>query len=402
MYIVTGAEMRQVDRYTIEQIGLHEFALMENAGRACSQAIQRLLAKDDRIVVMSGGGNNGGDGFVIARDLAEQGFQVTLGVIAPRENIKGTALEHLLVYEQTGREARFYKNDPHLLEKAIEDADIIIDALLGTGVTGPLKPPYEQIVAAINHAEARVFSIDLPSGVPSGEDEDGRAGVLAERTFMLAARKVNASLPDYAAYYGEIETIEIGIPDLAYDIAKANHRIWLDENMALARLPQRRASAHKGDSGRAVIIGGSVKMSGAVMMAAEACVRAGAGRTTVMIPQSVLPLAAPQLKEAMYETLPDKTGEFSASSWQQMPNMINADGIAVGPGLGREVKNELFPLLKAIKVPAVIDADALTDLSSQLDEFKKIPREAPVVLTPHPGEMAALSGCSIAKARPAG
>ncbi|GEL07605.1 NAD(P)H-hydrate dehydratase [Salisediminibacterium halotolerans] len=395
MYIVSGEEMRQVDRFAIEQIGLGGFTLMENAGSSCSRAIERQLKKNDRIAVVSGGGNNGGDGFVIARYLAEAGFDAALEVIAPREKIHGEAYEHLLVYESAGRAARFYETDSEAVEQAIAGADVIIDAMLGTGVTGELKPPYKEIAALINRSRALVFAVDLPSGVPSAEAADIQAGVCADRTYMLAARKMNASLPGYRSFYGTIVPVDIGIPELAYVSAKADRRIWLDEQKALRHLPHRDSDAHKGQSGRAAIIGGSMNMSGAVMMAAEACVRAGAGRTTAVIPDDTLSAAAPQLKEAMYLPLPSESGEFARSAWRQMPEAVHADGVAVGPGLGRNVTNDIFPLINQLDIPIVIDADALLDLASDLEQLKNISRTSPVILTPHPGEMAVLTGLSI-------
>lgn len=174
MHIVTGEKMQAIDRCTMNEIGINGAMLMENAGRAVAGNILDRLKKEDRIAVMIGTGNNGGDGFVIARVLAEAGFDVEAWLIPPKEKIKGDALTHLRIFERAGYEAAPYVGNEQSLRASLDRSTHIVDALLGTGVTGAPRPPYQEVINEINAADAKVISVDVPSGTPAdGGDIDG-------------------------------------------------------------------------------------------------------------------------------------------------------------------------------------------------------------------------------------
>lgn len=390
MHIVTGKEMGEIDRFMIENIGLAGPILMENAGQAVASKLRDRLNPDDRIAVMIGTGNNGGDGFVIARILLNEGYDVDVWLIPPRKKIKGDAKQHFNIFEGAGFEIFEYLKHENLFADLLDRYTVIVDALLGTGVKGEVRSPYGEIIEKINAAKAFVIAVDIPSGVPADGGEVQGIAVKADYTVTLQCPKISAVTYPAAGYYGQWETVDIGILRKVIEKAAPVRRIWQEDDVKRT-FAKRRASSHKGSHGKGLLIAGSREMPGAAVLAAKSALRGGAGLLTVAIPDIIHPMVASQVTEAMYRLGSSEEGAFSG----EFPFELPYDGIAIGPGIGRSKGPALIleKLLKDSKIPLVIDADALFHLAETRELLKD--RTAPTVLTPHPGEMARLTGMSV-------
>ncbi len=386
--------MYAIDRCTMEKVKLPGAALMENAGRAAAAEIEKRVDKNNRITVLAGTGNNGGDGFVIARTLLARGYDVTLWVLAPEEKLKGDAGLHRDIFTASGYTARYAEQEgTDVLLSELPAFDVYIDAIFGIGIKGDVRPPYREIIAAVNGMKGMKIAIDIPSGLEADSSRYPDIVFKADATITLQCPKTGAFLYPGREAYGELVTVDIGIPPAVIE-KEAGKRIVWGEADAAASLPRRRADSHKGSHGKGLVIGGSRMMKGAPAMASLAALRSGTGLLTAAVPESVLDAVASHAMEAMYRSLPEKDG-FIASL--HGVNVSEFDGIAAGPGFGRhEQGTEVIEyLLKAVKAPLVLDADALYHAGFLKDELKQRPE--PVILTPHPGEMAHLAGVSVAE-----
>ncbi|SDI21726.1 NAD(P)H-hydrate dehydratase [Alteribacillus bidgolensis] len=392
MQVVTGDEMRQVDRCAIEEIGMKEEVLMENAGRAAAQEVERLYTHLDqkKIAVLVGKGNNGGDGFVIARTLLEKGRDVDVWLLAEEEQWKGAALYHKHLFESCGFEGYRWKSAETLLEK---NYDLFIDSMLGTGITGELRSPYKESAACLNEAAGDIISIDIPSGVPTGEEEVPKSAVQADITITLQSPKCSAYLFPARAHYGEIKVVDIGLPNAAWKSINVSRKVWTKSDVQKT-LPERKVSANKGDHGKGLLVGGSLQMPGALSMSASACIYSGAGLLTTALPSSILSIVSNNVPETMFLLLPEKDGGIAGELIGKDFSFENYDAVAAGPGLGREkgTKNLVRKLISEVETPLLLDADALYYLPELAQEMKR--RQEPLILSPHPGEMGRLTGLS--------
>lgn len=393
MHVVTGEEMRLIDRYTMDEIGLSEETLMENAGQAVGRALIKKLTEYDTILVLIGAGNNGGDGFVISRILQEKGYQVRTWVIPPEGRIKGTAAVHKHIYENCGYSYELFAENEQRFQQAVSTSGIIVDALLGTGATGALRSPYDSIVKKVNEADATVFSIDIPSGLPSAEGEEFSNAVKASETMTLQAPKLTAFIYPEAQYFGRITTVDMGIPAKAVSV-KGPSRFLITEEQVRASLPERKANAHKGSSGKALIVGGCETMTGAPVLSANACLRSGAGLVTTAVPEGIKNVVAGRTTESTFQVLKQEQGEIPGGALKDL-SLDAFDGIAIGPGMGRKHNIPLHDTLAPYPGVAVIDADGLFHLANERHKWRAEPRRAPTVITPHPGEMAAIAGLTV-------
>ncbi|WP_416148584.1 NAD(P)H-hydrate dehydratase [Salipaludibacillus sp. HK11] len=394
MYVVTGGEMHQIDRYTMDQLGLSEEILMENAGQAFVRHLLTSVSIDEKVIVLIGAGNNGGDGFVISRLLAEKGFQFEIWVVPPVERVKGTARFHMDIFKRCGYSFIEYEANSIGFRESLNTCSVIIDALLGTGVKGNLRKPYAYVIKAVNESEKRIISVDIPSGVPSSEGEAEVYGVIANETFTFQAPKLSAFVYPSALHFGEVHTLEIGIPKIAFTEV-APQRQLITEKRVRTTLAKRPADAHKGKAGRALIIGGTQEMTGAPVLTTDACLRAGAGLATMAIPACIHPIVTQKLTESTFMKLPDAEGEIRSDVLKEEISYIQYDGIAIGPGMGRNISKPIYEALRSFNGPVVIDADGLYHMSNELHRWCEEPRSGPTIITPHPGEMALLTGRTI-------
>ncbi|MBA2176793.1 NAD(P)H-hydrate dehydratase [Halobacillus locisalis] len=386
MDIVTAQEMYEWDRVTIEDVGIDGAILMDSAGRAVADDMASHIEKRDKIVVLIGAGNNGGDGFVIARTLLNRGYDVEAWQVVPDEKIKGDAAKHRSLFLASGYELHSCKEVGEV-KPSLEKADVIIDAMLGIGVRGGLREPIADIVQEANAQKARRMSVDLPTGVPADETDEQITAFHADKTTIVAAPKMSAFLEKTSSYYGKWNVVEIGLP--SPKLPDPRRQVWTEADVKRT-LPRRDRNAHKGSHGKGLIVGGSTVMPGSVAMSARASLRSGAGLITIATVESAIPSIAPFIQEATFVGLGEKEG-FAC---RPAPSSLSDyDGIAFGMGIGRQepTRSLLSEILQEADTPLLIDADGLYELP--LDLMQK--REAPTILTPHPGEFAQLTGKSI-------
>ncbi len=398
MKLVTGTQMQALDRQAIESVGIPSAVLMENAGRAVARAIGRHVPQlaDKRVVVASGKGNNGGDGLVVARALLERGVRVEAFVLAGRENCSEEAARQWRILAGAGCSVVGLPDEQALcaLEDALARADVLVDALLGIGVRGAARGHTATAIRMINGAGAYRVAVDVPSGLDA--NTGGVAGdcVRADLTVTLGLPKTGLLFHPGAEYVGALEVVPIGYPDTLVE-AFDSGLTWLDRAFVAARLPARPAYSHKGTFGRALLVGGSAGMSGALALAGRAALRSGVGLVHLAYPETLDPVVSSVVLEAVKHPLPSSDGGLDERSLEPLATVAqDMDAVAIGPGLGRALAAQeiVRELVSALACPLVVDADGLNALAGHLERLK---RAAPTVLTPHPGEFARLTGLPV-------
>ena len=319
--------MYEIDRIAMEEKGLHGIVLMENAGRAIAEKVKTHASKQDRILVLVGSGSNGGDGFVIARTLSNQGYQVEVVQLVADDKIKGDALYHKKVYEQYGNLITPF-TAPCVFTN-ISKATIIVDAMLGIGVEGRLRPPFKEVINAVNYAPGLTIAVDIPSGVPAETNPDFDVAIKADYTYVVEMPKLSTFTPVYAQFYGRWNVVSIGLP-LDASPQGLIRRTWEAVDVR-ATLPKRDRSAHKGSHGKGLVIGGSSLMPGSIAMTAKAALRSGAGLLTVGTVGSAIPSIVAQCSETTFMHLADEGGWIKSD---QEVDMDSYDACAIGMGMG--------------------------------------------------------------------
>ncbi len=398
--VLTADEMRRADRRTIDEVGLPGPVLMENAGAAVARLVDERFPRARRVVVICGRGNNGGDGFVIARRLGARASALLLGA---RDGVEGDARIHLLACERSGGRVSVVADVEGWARvlRRVEDADLVVDAVLGTGLrSAPSGLAAEAIAAVVRRFEAGcpVVAVDLPSGVPSDGGALDWPAARATVTVTFAAPKRGHVLPPACDNVGELVVADIGIP--AECLAATSPSLFLLEDAdAAGAFPLRRRGAHKGDFGHLLVVAGSLGKTGAAVLAAGGALRAGAGLVTIATPEPCLPVVAAARAEAMTEPLPATAGGGldDASLPRLLDLAAERDAVVLGPGLGQDPKTRALvrAFVRECPVPMVIDADGLNALAPGVGEAAALPvlrHEVATVLTPHPGEMARLVG----------
>lgn len=400
MKIATAAEMREIDKTAMEWFGLPGVALMENAGRAVAdRAIAILGEPRSKIVfIVCGGGNNGGDGYVAARWLHNRGVRVKLFLAMERSRVTGDALIHLETALRMGIEC-FDQTEPRGLEKAriaIAFADLVIDALLGTGFQGELSGPYAESIELMNGSGKKILSVDIPSGVQADTGMIRQKAVQAFCTVTFGLPKPGLLLHPGATSAGQVEVAAIGIPQELLTAATIRQTLVCRE-YASARLPRRSQDSHKGSNGHVLAVAGSRGLSGAAFLTAQGALRAGAGLVTVAVPESIRTVIETKTTEAMTLELPETlAGGLGADALRLINDFsARASVVLAGPGLGRheETMETLRELIRTMDRPLVLDADALFALAGHIEILAET--DGVAVLTPHPGEMARLTGLSV-------
>jgi len=428
MYLVTAKEMQNIDRATIESFGIPGQVLMENAGRGAFDMLLRLFPDIGslKVAVMAGKGNNGGDAFVIARYLLEKGIDTTTFMLSSKEKISGDARANLLLLEKIVLETQTRgadstekfsnKNAPlnqrlieipdmerfHGVKNRILHHDLFIDGILGTGINSSVRDFYGEVIDTLNGTTKPIFSIDVPSGLNSDTGEAMGRSINATATATFAFAKVGHMLHPGKQLTGTLEIIDIGIP--GFITAKENPRIHLiDKDMIRPLFPDRSCDSHKGTHGHLMVVAGSVGKTGAAALTCNSAMACGTGLVTLAIPESINSTMEHQVTESMTIPMPDNhsiKGTFSRFALENIRTAaMDKSALAMGPGLG--LTQDTIELVQGIiadpslaELSMVIDADGLNAVAEDIQILKKREARATTILTPHPGEMARLTGRS--------
>ncbi len=384
MQIVNAATMQSLDRRTIQELGLPSLVLMERASLGITEQILA-TGKLSNLQILAGTGNNGGDGLAIARLLHNQGHQVKvwlLGDDAKRTPDNQTQLE---ICRRLGIVLEPVLEIP---TQELQTASLILDALFGVGLSRELTGDWAAFIQAANASPAYKVAVDISSGLQADTGAVLGTAFKADLTVSCALPKWAHLLDQALEYVGQLEVVDIGIPP---QYLEQLTETVLDRDAAKAWKPGPRAkNSHKGSFGSLAIIGGSLGMSGAARMASEAALQTGVGLVFLFVPASIQDQLAVALPEVQVVPLPETAGQLAPEALEILLRRLeNMDAILLGPGIGRgdSVGELLKQLLPALKQPLVIDADGLWHLANQAGPF-----EQPVILTPHPGELARLVG----------
>ncbi len=415
MKALTAAELREVDRLTTERLGIPGWQLMEAAGKSAAEVFleqfgRRRTTPPGHVCVLCGKGNNGGDGFVVARYLKEEADHIDLYLFAHPEELQGDALKNLQRWQEMGgkivsltSEAEWQKHWP-----AIASADVIIDAMLGTGIRGGTSGLIARAIEDINRLSRNataalpgwIVAIDTPSGLPSdGEAAEGNV-IRAHLTVTFTAPKIGQLISRDAACCGDIFVRQIGTPaSLVEEVGKGSLR-WSGPE-EFASLPLVRLwDSYKTKYGNVLLIAGSVGKSGAAILGGQAALRAGAGLLTLGVAEPILPIVAAAQPEYMTEPLkatPDGTIAAAAIKSGRFAEALHGKTVlALGPGLGTHPETQEFirHVVGTVGLPLVLDADGLNAFADHGAELAR--HKAPhLVITPHPGEMSRLLGVPV-------
>jgi len=408
--VVTAEEMRRIDRITIERYGIAGAILMERAGLAVASKITELFFQDSdniagaihelsaqgkdnlKIIVLCGSGNNGGDGLVTARILHNQGRDVEVFLAAKPGDLRGDAKINYNAAKKFGVRIlpvqRFLTYPLPLTPYSC----LIIDALLGTGLKKDTRRPVSEVIKKMNELSLPVISIDIPSGISSDTGQIMGSAVRARATVTFGLPKRGHYLYPGAEYSGDLYIEDIGFP---YELT-SSEKIKVNlpqEKDIISLMPGRPKYSHKGTYGHVLLIAGSKGKTGAALMAAKACLRTGAGLVTIGVPESLVSSLQSRVTEEMLLPLPDKgNGTLSIKSASVILSFLKkrANVLAIGPGLSvdDEISELIGRLIIKAHTPTVIDADGLNAIAGRMSMLHKC--KAPVVLTPHVGEMARL------------
>jgi ADP-dependent NAD(P)H-hydrate dehydratase / NAD(P)H-hydrate epimerase len=378
--VLDADEMRAVDAWAIRDRGVPSLDLMEAAGRAVARTAAE-LADAGRIVVVCGKGNNGGDGLVAARHLAETGFEVDALLLWPAGGLSEDATANLERFP-AAREVAAEE-----IGAALDGAAVVVDAIFGTGFAGEPRDPAATAIDAMNTSGAAVLAVDIASGVNASNGEIEGAAVRAAATVTLHAPKLGHWIAPGKTHTGVLDVAPIGVPDGAPGQAKAG----LTDRAALALAPPRGAGSTKFSSGQVVVVGGSRGLTGAVCMSASAAIRSGAGYATVAVPSELEQIFEVKLTEVMSVGCASREGSLRrAASEQILAVCEKAAAVVLGPGIGRDdgTKDLVRALAGRLEAPVVLDADGLNAHAGRLGALSE--RRAPIVLTPHEGELGRL------------
>jgi hydroxyethylthiazole kinase-like uncharacterized protein yjeF len=417
MKALTATEMREVDRLTTERFGVPGHQLMEAAGKSVAEVFLEQYGHKNtdppgRIAVLCGKGNNGGDGFVVARYLKEEAEQVKVYLFAGPDELQRDAAKNLQRWQEQGGSMTVLQTEAEW-EKAwgeISSAEVIVDALLGTGIRGPATGLIGQAIEDVNRLTrnataarpAWVVAVDTPSGLPSDGEAAAGPVVKAHWTVTFTAPKIGQLISSSAGCCGQLAVRAIGSPAALVEEAGKGSLRWAGAD-EFAGLPLVRAvEAHKGSYGHLLLVAGSVGKTGAAVLAGHAALRGGAGLVTVATPEPALPTIAGAQAEYMTEGLPVTSPRIPAATG--MPTgtftdlLMGKTVVAIGPGLGQHPETQEFVrgVVAQTVLPIVLDADGLNAFAGHGDLLLKKKTKF-LVVTPHPGEMARLLGSSTAE-----
>ena len=395
MKIVTAAEMREIDRATSQRFGVPSLTLMENAGTAVATYVRERYPQAKRVGILCGKGNNGGDGFVTARKLREAGKEALVVLLADSTELRGDAAEKFQRMQVKAIQAKTH-GGLEAAQSQLREVDVLVDAILGTGFRPPVSGLYAEAIAGINASGLPVVAVDIPSGAD--------ADVMGQQTGAVAHADaiVTFTAPRLAHVFGALSegpvvVAPIGSPEEAI-VSSLHLNVIAAREVALLIGPRAR-DANKGSFGHVLVVGGSVGKSGAAAMAGMSALRTGAGLSTVATPKSVLATVAafhPEIMTELCEETEAGTISLRALEYAHMDNLVKGKTVvAIGPGISRHPETSEFvrTIVQKYSLPIVLDADGLNAFEGQTSKLNGKGRA--LVITPHPGEMARLTGLSI-------
>ncbi len=392
MKLATSEQIKNIDRRAIKDFGIPGPVLMESAALAVIEEMEQFFdgLEGVKVGIICGKGNNGGDGLAIARRLRIRGVPVRVALLAPFNALQGEAKLNLSILRKMDVEIR-PNAGPRELDDVVSWSDILIDAVLGVGLAAPIKGNYALAAMLLNASGRPVVAVDIPTGINADTGAVMGVGVNADLTVTMALPKRGLALYPGASYAGLVRIADIGIPSEAIEKEQITVSLLVREDL-WGLLPERDRASHKGVFGHLMVIAGSMGKAGAAVLTARAALRSGAGLVSVAAPQSIVPIIQQQSAEAMCiaaaESIDATLGIGAERELARRADALSA--CVIGPGLTThpETVQVVRDFVRQVSVPTVIDADALNALVGSPDILKK--SKAPLVLTPHPGEMGRL------------
>lgn len=396
MRLVNNSEMQKIDSWAQKSLKIPGMILMENAGRGCVDVLKEYFELEGlNALIVCGKGNNGGDGMVIARHLKNKGANVKVALLGRGKELKGDALLNYQILKK----AKFdivEVGSTNKLQKIFQEChyDCIIDAIFGTGFKGKPQGLFYEAIKLINETNAFVLSVDIPSGINGDTGRFEKTSVIADATAVMCLPKRGNYLFPGRAFSGDIYLIDIGVP---YELIDNGFPRILEFDDIYRILPFRDPAGNKGTFGQVLIIAGARGFSGAAAMASISCLRTGAGLVRLAAPEGIMDSLEAKLLEVVKVPLKqtDETTISVKAIDAILPLLDKTDVVIIGPGLttNNETAKFVKNLVPQIRIPLIIDADALNIISEDIKIFKKISTD--FILTPHPGELSRLTKLSI-------
>jgi len=390
--IYSVASVREIDRTAIEDHGIPGYTLMTRAGTASLREAKDRFPDAKRWQIVCGAGNNGGDGYVVARLAANEGIVVSVLTMVDPQSLKGDAATAYGDFAAEGGVVMPWAGELDM------EADLLVDAILGSGLERDVGGEYAKAVEAINEHVAPVLALDIPTGIHGDSGSRLGCAVDADLTVTFVGLKTGLFLDGAPDSCGELSYDGLGIPDEWRSVVDPEFR-RIDDALMHSALPPRKRAAHKGDFGHLVLVAGSVGKSGAAILAARAAVRSGAGLVTAAVPQDVVQTVDLGSLESMSLALPAAVPDGLEASCTDLLLDFSKDkeALAVGPGLGLAPSTvaAVRRLVLEVELPVVLDADGLNAFAGDLATLAS--RTAGTVLTPHPGELGRLLGCEVSQ-----
>jgi hydroxyethylthiazole kinase-like uncharacterized protein yjeF len=397
MKVATAEEMQELDRKAIETYRIPGIVLMENAGRGAADVISNSFPEihKKKIAIIAGKGNNGGDGFVIARYLLNQGIYVRVYLLTDPKGLRGDAETNFSIFHRMKGEVISVPSSKDYIKvkKDLEKFDILVDGIFGTGLDAEVRGYYREVIDHLNTLQRPIVAIDIPSGLDANTGKPLGTAIRASLTITFGLPKIGHLIPPGLDYVGKkVKVIDIGIPKKLVEEEKIPTYLLEKEEIQKCLSIPRNPDTHKGDYGNLLVIAGSVGKTGAAVMACQAALRMGAGLVTLAIPKSLNAILEMKLTEVMTEPLPETPKQtLSLRAFSAIIRLCeNKRAVIIGPGLGtlKETQSLILKLIRTLDLPIILDADGLTALATQP---KTLPiKNRSLILTPHPGEMARL------------
>lgn len=385
--------MHEIESYAMEKIGISGAVLMEIAGNQIAEEIMQSYPDQSvHIVILVGSGNNGGDGFVVARRLFDAGYTPDVWLLVDEGKLEGDARTQYHIHKMRKLPLHSIEEGMSSLDESLKQAEVLIDAMLGTGVKGAVREPLSQVIDQVNAHDFHVIAVDIPSGLDCNTGSIENVAVKADETITFAVPKIGFFLQEGPSVIGNWQVKDISLPETLTEELDMKLPEVITRELATASLPKRPTFGHKGTFGHALVFGGSKPFVGAPIYSGHTAFHCGAGLATLVIPEEIYPVIASQNQTALIRTLPSEGGHFNGAGVEEAL-FEKVTAVAIGPGMGRFNQGPEFirDIISHLDdQPIVIDADGLFHIKDQLDFLAHY--KGPVILTPHPGEMGTLTG----------